>query len=137
MENTQLVWLIVGLTLIAVELFTGTLALLFMGIGALALAGLNKAYPAPLWLELLIFAVIAWGSFYFFWKKKSASGGTYENDRDQSLQLSTGLAGHAQDYINYQGSQWLATNESGEPLAAGETVRIVRTEGNRLIITKK
>lgn len=51
-----LLWLIIGVLLVAAEVLSGEFVLLMLGVAALAAAGVS-ALDAPLWLELGVFAI--------------------------------------------------------------------------------
>ncbi|MCP2261475.1 Membrane protein implicated in regulation of membrane protease activity [Streptoalloteichus tenebrarius] len=55
-----LVWLVAGVLLIAVEVLSGDLVLLMLGVGALAAAG-SSALGAPLLVDVLVFALASLG----------------------------------------------------------------------------
>lgn len=135
------VWLIIGLVLIVAEMVTTTFILLFFGVGAIV-----TAIAAALGLEsiaaqiVLCTAVSASGTFLFRNKlrasleaKKPMAG----NDlSDEKIVLEEDIPSGAQVSIEYRGSPWTAINESGETLRRGQTVKIARTEGIKLILEK-
>lgn len=53
-------WLIVGLLLIAAEVLSGDFVLIMLGAAALAAAG-SAALSAPIWVDVLVFAVTSLG----------------------------------------------------------------------------
>lgn len=55
-----LVWLIVGVLLIAAEALSGEFVLIMLGAAALAPAG-SAALSAPIWVDVLVFAVTSLG----------------------------------------------------------------------------
>lgn len=54
------VWLIVGVLLIAAEALSGEFVLVMLGVAALAAAG-SAALSAPIWVDVLVFAVTSLG----------------------------------------------------------------------------
>ncbi|MQA16718.1 MAG: NfeD family protein [Pseudonocardiaceae bacterium] len=54
------VWLIVGVLLIAAEVLSGDFVLLMLGAAALAAAG-SAALSAPIWVDVLVFAATSLG----------------------------------------------------------------------------
>lgn len=54
------VWVIVGVLLVAAEVLSGEFVLLMLGIGALAAAA-SAALAAPVWVCVLVFAVVSAG----------------------------------------------------------------------------
>lgn len=134
-------WLIIGLVLIVAEMVTTTFILLFFGVGAIV-----TSIAAALGLEsiaaqiILCTVVSASGTFLFRSKlrasleaKKPMAGNDLSNEK---IVLEEDIPSGAQVNIEYRGSPWTAINESGESLRRGQTVRIARTEGIKLILEK-
>ncbi|MGI8815846.1 MAG: NfeD family protein [Pseudonocardia sp.] len=53
------IWLIAGITLLGVEVLTGTFVLLMLGGGALAAAGAAALFGAPTVFDALVFAAVS------------------------------------------------------------------------------
>ena len=141
------IWGILGLALIALEMLTGTLYILWFGIAALGLALLTYLFPAlgTAW-QLLIFAVFSLGSLAI-WKQ------LYRREHDdssigQSRGEEIGRTGIITEPVSPRhngriefaqgvlGSrQWVAI--ANEEIEAGVEAAIVAVEGNRLRVSKK
>lgn len=59
-----LVWLIAGILLAAAEMFTGNLALLMLGAGALTTAAVAAVAGTPAWVDVVVFAVASLGLLF-------------------------------------------------------------------------
>ena len=129
-------WLIAGGGLFAMELFTGTFYLLFFSISAVLTAGV--AYIEPRILpQVGVFAMFCFLSSLYIQKKglKSKSKG-FEADVAQLVRVESPIKAQSSGTVNYQGSPWSAHNQSSQDLKSGDTAKIVKTEGNKLIIEK-
>lgn len=58
MWTMAVVWLIVGLLLVAAEVLSGDFVLLMLGAGALSAAGVD-ALGAPIWLDAIVFCLVS------------------------------------------------------------------------------
>lgn len=56
--TVAVVWLVVGLLLVAAEVISGDFVLLMLGAGALAASG-SAALGGPIWLDILFFAAVS------------------------------------------------------------------------------
>lgn len=135
-------WLIVGVLLLIAEMFTGTLYLLFAAGAAFLTALLEWLIPWPLYIEFLLFAAFSVLGIFILKKKfrepkvdfKKESKGGFKNDENRSLTLSDSIASGEEKIVTYQGSPWTAINHSDRNLRAGESVKIIRMEGIKLIL---
>lgn len=141
MEQTW-IWLVVGLTLCAAELLTGTFVILFFGIGALITAAACFAgiqATAPL---LAIFAMSSLALLFLFRKKLNRGFSPEEKAKSLSpdmgvkVVLSDIIPAHGESLIEYQGTHWTAVNSGPEDLPKGATVLIEKTEGIKIFVRK-
>lgn len=134
---TWWLWVILGLVLAAVELATpGGFFVIFFGIAALVVGMLELLGLAqPLWLQWLLFSVIAVVALRLFRKPLLDRLRIGEGpDRVDtlvgevalaSLNLEPGQYGRAE----LRGSSWQARNVGPAPLAAGQRARVVAVNG--------
>lgn len=136
-------WGVLGLVLLALEMVTGTLYILWFGIAALCLSGAMWALPGlPLSAQLFMFAALSIGSLAI-WKlnyKKSAAGDLRVGQSRGDEVGRTGIiieavsprqAGSIQFAQGVMGSRvWAAIAD--QPLAVGAEAEIVAVEGNSL-----
>jgi inner membrane protein len=135
-------WLLIGLALLAVELFTpGGFYVVFFGVGALVvglLVGLG-AGGAP-WVQWLVFSATSVASLLLFRGRLLARmrGGTPDVPMDTLVgelampieDLAPGAVGKAE----LRGTSWTAQNADDRLLAKGQRCRVVRVDGLTLLI---
>ncbi|MCB5190089.1 NfeD family protein [Methylobacillus arboreus] len=141
------IWGILGLILIALEMLSGTLYILWFGIAALGLSLLTYLFPAlaTAW-QLLIFAALSLGSLAI-WKQ------FYRRERDdsnigQSRGEEIGRTGTITETVSPKqngriafaqgvlGSrEWVAI--ANEEIETGAEAVITAVEGNRLRVSRK
>lgn len=141
------IWGILGLALIALEMLTGTLYILWFGIAALCLALLTYLLPAlgTAW-QLLIFAVLSlgslaiWKQFYRREKDDSSIGQSRGEEIGRIGIITESVSPRHNGRIEFtQGvlgsRQWVAI--ANEEIEAGADAIVVAVEGNRLRVSKK
>lgn len=135
--NYWLIWVILGLALLASEIFTGTFYLLFFGLAGLLTAVIVYAFLPPVWLQIFVFGVLSLISFFIVQKKfNRKEKSSFENDLHQTLILSDTLPAGGEGVIQYQGAPWTAVNLESEPLLKGSRAVIFKTEGVKLFLKK-
>jgi hypothetical protein len=131
------IWVLVGLALLAVEIFTpGGFYVLFFGIGALVvgvLVGLGVAGPD--WVQWLLFSVVSIASLAIFrrrlLRRMEMPGPAYTIDTLQGEvaipveDLAPGAVGKAE----LRGTAWTAQNVDERPLTGGQRCRVVQIDG--------
>jgi membrane protein implicated in regulation of membrane protease activity len=138
-------WIIIGAVLLGSELafVDAQFYLVFVGAAAFAvglaqLAGLG----APVWLQWLIFAVLAAASMLTFRRR------IYERMRRTLPAMKAGPAGEIVTLpqslspgescrLEFRGSSWSAVNGGKAPIAAGAQARIERVDGLTLVVHDK
>lgn len=133
-------WLSVAVALLIVEIVALSFFFVFFAaagfvVAALAYAGLVDDFTA----QLIIFGIVAIGSLLLMRGKLQASlgaGGLLPNDPTQRITLSQDIPPHSEAQIEYQGSVWIAKNEGAQPMAKGDRVVVIRTDGVKLILDK-
>lgn len=138
-EFSSTAWLIIGLGLIIAEIFSLTLVLLFFGCSALVVALLKVFGLNDLKLEWMLFAVIGLAALLIFRRRIRTSLATTTDvdiDRNATFALSTDVPANGEATVLYQGTNWTAVNRGTDPLPANTTVRIVSTQGIKLIVER-
>jgi membrane protein implicated in regulation of membrane protease activity len=133
-------WLILAGVLLAVEMTSGTLALLFAGLGALAAALLAWFLPEQGNLQIAVFAVASVAGVIVAWRRRGASKNQLEPDDGTSavarkvvVVTPPDASGHLR--VRYRGSDWpAALAEHSAIPAAGDTLTVVRQEGSVLVV---
>lgn len=131
-----LIWIIFGISLAVLEIFTGTFYILFISFAAF-LTGLISILFGPFhWsIETIIFAVLALASAWFVKSKQFVSKtSTFEIDEARVLKSTESIAPGESKMISYQGALWTATNVSENPILRDEMIQIVKVEGIRLLV---
>jgi membrane protein implicated in regulation of membrane protease activity len=128
------IWLTIGIGLLVLEMATGTLYLLFIGLSAIlgalaAYAGVSMGWQVAVFAAPAVVSCI-WGVPLTRRRRKAAAasldiGQTVRFERWTSRE--TGLA-----RVNYRGSQWDADVLGEVAGSEGEVLYIVATDGNRL-----
>jgi len=137
----DLIWAILGLTLVIVELLSGTFYLLVLGIaafGAALAAWLGQGFG----VQAMVAAVIAAAGCYgvHVYRAKNVKGqmaqvdagqpASFENWVDQGARLAR---------VRYRGASWdaLVDGEENAVPAPGSLLYVVSTSGNTLKVTSR
>ena len=133
-------WMIIGALLLGSELLGVEAAfyLVFIGIAAM-ITGLIELAGAdlPLWVQWIVFSVIAIVLMVLFRKKLYAklrgSGVGYETGpAGEIVTVDEALAPGQTGRMSYRGTKWTVVNDSDDDFAAGQRVRISRVDGLKL-----
>ena len=138
--SSPIIWVVLGLVLIIVEMFSLSLVLLFFGVAALVVAVLKYAGLNNLPIEILAFAILGIAGLLLFRSKLRRSLKSQPDlsiDRNTPIVLSEDVPAQSSAKIEYQGVLWTAVNDSNTPMKKGDQVFIQRTEGVKLIIRKE
>lgn len=130
-------WLVLGLLLVLAELASaGGFYVIFFGVAALVvgvLAGFSLA--GPLWVQLLLFSVMAVASLLLFRARLLA---WVQHDPQQpEIDTLVGEVGVASDElapgavgrVEVRGTAWSARNATHAAVTRGTRVRVVRVDG--------
>jgi membrane protein implicated in regulation of membrane protease activity len=136
------VWWLLGATLVALELATGTFYLLMLALGAAAGAVAAHAGVSPS-MQIIIGGVVAAGAVIIWSRIHKRSGPApleAMQNRDVNLDIGERVAVSAWNADKtskavYRGSEWLVRYGGEDTPGTGE-FRIVALEGNRLIVKK-
>ena len=133
----SLYWLLLGLFLLAVELFTpGGFYLLFFGAGALLVGALSALLPLPFPLQGAIFLIVSLAGLIFFRGALVARFGrrTFGHSEVDNLSDTVGIA--LEDLhpggvgkVELRGSAWSARNTGSVPLVRGQRCSVERVDG--------
>lgn len=137
MTHPAIFWAILGLALIVLEVFTATFILIFFGVSALVVAGLTLlGLNQPVW-QIILFAVIAvLGAVLLRGKLVSTFSAKKELpiDEMQVIELSADVPAGSTAQIMYQGTTWVAVNETGADFKRGDKAVIARMDGVKIVL---
>jgi membrane protein implicated in regulation of membrane protease activity len=136
-----IIWLIIGLVLIVAEIVTTTFILLFFGVGAIVTAVVAALGLESIAAQIILCTIVS-GSGIFLFRGKLRSSLEAKNPmagndmHDEKLELSEDIPPGATAKIMFRGSPWTALNDSPDTMRKGQTVKIARTDGIKLILEK-
>ncbi|MSQ49412.1 MAG: hypothetical protein EXR30_03380 [Betaproteobacteria bacterium] len=133
----DLTWAIVGLTLVIVELLTGTFYLLVLGIaafGAALAAWFGQSFPVQVMVAGAIAGLGCYGAHVYRAKHATqqmppvdaGQPASFESWVDQGARLAR---------VTYRGASWEALVDGEETVAAEAVVYVLATHGNTLKVT--
>ena len=136
------VWLLIGLGLLGLELFTpGGFYVMFFGAGALVVGVLvGVGAGGPPWLQWLFFSVVSIVSLLLFrgrlrgMTKAGAPGRPVDTLEGEVATPLEDLAPGAVGKVELRGTAWTAHNADTRPLAKGQRCRVARVDGLTLWI---
>ena len=138
--DEDFIWAILGLTLVIVELLTGTFYLLVLGIaafGAALAAWLGQGFG----VQAVVAAVISAGGCYgvHLYRAKNTTQQMAHVDAGQPASFETWLDERARlARVRYRGASWDALVEGEESAPApGTQLYVVSTSGNTLKVTTR
>lgn len=137
-------WIVVGVVLLAAELFVvpTDFFLVFLGFAAFAVGLIGFAGVAlPTWGQWATFGVFAVVSLVFFrgWLRARFPKVTRADDTlvGEIAVARESLAAGANGRIEMRGTTWSARNAGDAPLAPGDRARVERVEGLTLHVRRE
>lgn len=134
-------WLILAGVLLALEMATGTLALLFAGAGALAAAALAYGMPDSLALQITVFALATVVGTGLAWRRlqaiKASQAAVPEGAENigQTVVVAALPDSQGQLRVRYRGSEWQARLVvRGLSVKEGDTLLLIAQEGSLLVV---
>jgi membrane protein implicated in regulation of membrane protease activity len=136
-------WMILGAVLFGAELVAidAQFYLVFIGlsaavVGLLGLAGVTM----PEWAQWLVFASLSLVSMFTFRRSlydriRGGAPGFRDGVDGDFLVIPQELAAGAQGRASFRGSDWTVVNDSASVIAAGQRVKILRSEGLTLYVS--
>ena len=140
MSEPMIWWVMAGVA-VAAELLSGTFYLLMIAVGLSAGALAAHAGASTTW-QLVAAAVVGAVALlvWYFWRKAHPKDAPAEANRDVNLDV--GETVHVERWqpdgtsqVRYRGAQWAVESADGATSLTGPH-RVVRVEGNRLVVQK-
>lgn len=130
-------WAILGLTLVIVELLTGTFYLLMLGAAAFG-AALAAWLGQPFGVQAVVAAVVSAAGCYgvHVYRAKNVKGQMTPIDAGQPASFENWVdPGARLARVHYRGASWDALVEGEEAVEAGALLYVMATNGNTLKVT--
>ncbi len=137
-------WIILGVILTVIEIFTPTFFVLLFGIGAF-LAGLFSYFGASITLQWVIFLGVS--AFLVIYVRKlfikhvqglpTREANVDEYIGKEAIVLKDVEKNSLSGRVKIEGEIWVAVTDEPEPIKAGELVKITGISGTKLIVKKE
>jgi membrane protein implicated in regulation of membrane protease activity len=134
-------WLILGFALMAAEIVSMGLVLLFLGVSAVIVGILSWAGIAgPAWMEWLLFSIMSLVSVAFFRKpllRKLRLNEKREIDTmvGEQARAIEDIPANGQGKVELRGTVWTAKNVGVQPILRGQPSRVERVDGITLFVS--
>ena len=137
--DPDLAWAILGMTLVIIELVTGTFYLLMLAVAAFG-AALAAWLGQDFGVQAVVAGLIAAGGCYgvHVYRGRSAPGRMAPVDAGQPASFESWVdQGARLARVRYRGSQWDALIEGESALEPGATLYVTATHGNTLKVSTR
>ncbi len=141
--SAELIWIILGFTLVGAELFVNAFVLVFFGIAAIVVGvALWLGLPQGNGLPFIVFALASVGMllvlrnrFQDWFKGASIAAEPDEDFLGFDVQVESGFDATTptRGKVSFRGASWSARSDTG-PYAAGEYVRICDRDSSTLVV---
>ncbi|MBQ0070707.1 MAG: NfeD family protein [Spirochaetales bacterium] len=136
-----LIWLIAGIIISILELFTPGFFILGIGVSAAATA-LPAALHAPFWLELIFFAlcIVLFFTFIRPFVMKVSNGGKASGTEamlGKEATVTETIGKGSNGRVHFKGESWNAISQDKETIEKDTTVVICSIEGVTLTVRRK
>jgi inner membrane protein len=143
MELSNLeIWVILGVALLIIEIFSVSFFAVFFGVGALATALLTYLkFTNDSIVQVVVFLTVSIVSLLFFRKQILASfhkkGEQYSELINEKAKVSTAIPAKGEGKVFYRGSDWIAEGISGQAIAKGSSILIKKVDGIKLMVEEE
>lgn len=140
MELSNLeIWVIVGVALLIIEIFSVSFFAVFFGLGALVTALLTYInLTNDTVVQIVTFLIVSVVSLLFFRKQILESfhkkGEQYSELVNEKAKVSTAIPAKGEGKVFYRGSDWIAEATSEVAIPEGNMVKITKVDGIRLLV---
>jgi len=136
--DSSTLWIVTGIALVIGEMLTTSFYLLFIALGCFAgalAASLGQAHLAQ-GIACAAVSIVGVAALRKPLHRRMVNSVKMDADVGKEVVSDQTIAPHQQARITYQGTSWLATNLSADPIRAGERVVIESVDGNVLLLRK-
>jgi membrane protein implicated in regulation of membrane protease activity len=137
--EADLLWALLGLTLVIVELLSGTFYLLVLGIAAFG-AALAAWLGQPFGVQTIVAAVVSAAGCYgvHVYRAKNMKGQMAPIDAGQPASFEAWVdPGARLARVSYRGASWEAQVEGDDSPAAGAILYVLSAQGNTLKVSAR
>jgi len=137
--NLLTLWILVGITMLVIEMLTGSFVLLFISLGAFFAALVAAFIPDGISVQLLTCAGVSLVGAFTLRKplqRKLLKSAAVEADVGKDILIDQNMAPKQQTRITYQGTTWEAINVGDEEIRQGDQVKIVGIDSTILLLRK-
>jgi len=135
------IWIAIGIICMIIEIITPGFLFFSFGVGAIATGLLARVFPS-MPIQLIIFSVSTTISFFLmkrfagFLLKKDASESNIYALKEKMGIVTKIIQPNQKGYVKIGGEEWSAVSLSNEEtLPEGSVVKILKIEGNKVIVT--
>ncbi|OYU67096.1 MAG: hypothetical protein CFE22_06365 [Cytophagaceae bacterium BCCC1] len=133
------IWVIIGVVLLILEIFTTSFYAIFFGIGALVTAlFVYLGLAEELTSQVIIFALSSIVSLLFFRKRIlelfTKNSSEFKEIIDEFAKVSKVIPANGEGKVFYRGSDWIAYQVDGKSIEEGTNVLIKKIDGIKLIV---
>ena len=133
------IWVVIGVGLLILEIFTVSFYSIFFGIGALVTAFLVYLGVADdLTSQIVIFGLSSMVSLLFFRKRIlelfTKDSIEFKEIVDEFAKVSVEIPAQGEGKVFYRGSDWIAYQKDGKSIALNAKVVIKKIDGIKLIV---
>lgn len=135
------IWTVITVLCIIIEAITFSLTTVWFAIGAFVMIFLSLL-PIPFVVQILIFTIISLGLLIFtrpivlkFLKVKGVKTNV-DGIIGKSVEVTKDILHNQKGEVKIEGLFWSAKSEDNSEIKVGEECRIIRVEGNTVIVKK-
>jgi inner membrane protein len=133
------IWVILGVVLLILEIFTTSFYSIFFGIGALVTAlFVYLGFADELPTQVIIFALSSIVSLLFFRKRIlelfTKNNSEFNEIINEFAKVSKEIPTAGEGKVFFRGSDWIAYNADGRSIIEGSKVVIQKIDGIKLIV---
>jgi len=136
------IWVILGVALLVIEIFSVSFFAIFFGVGALVTALITYfGLTTEVVPQTITFLVVSIGTLLVFRKQIlesfSKKGEQYSDLLNEKAKVSVAIPARGEGKVFYRGADWIAEALSESAIAKGATVLIRKVDGIRLLVEEE